>query len=245
VLYLLATCQKYKMASVQASIRVEFGREKFSVRKGAEVFRAYAIASANKLILEMVTATLLTLDQPMTFEILGKELRLFKDSALQDLVSFRKRCRDSFVACLDSFIKVQSIQGPSIIWVDCPEDITTEAREAPILRLNDVPPRWLNQFLSQMQNGLRLQKFTCPLDIRSRICMEYTKALQNHATCNSCLRIHLIDGPKFCTSLEHRLILAFYEVTHSLYFSSTRDSLLVGTVIAALLGLTYSNLRNI
>ena len=235
------------MASVQASIRVEFGREKFPVRKGAEAFRAYAIASANKLIPEMGTAARLTLDQPMTFEILGKGLRLFKGSALRDLVSFRKRCRDRFVACLDPFIKAQSILGPSIIWVGCPEDTTIKAqREVPLLlRLNGVPPRWLNQFLSQMQNDLRLQSFTCPLDIRSRICEEYTKALQNHATCNACLRIHLTDGPNFCEILKAELRLARYEVTHSLYFSSTRGSLFVCTVIAALLGLTYSSLRNL
>ena len=196
------------MVSVQASIRAEFDRGKFLpvVREGAEAFRAYAIASANRLISEMRTAARLTLDQPMTFEILGKGLRLFKGSALRDLVSFRKRRRDRFVACLDPFIKAQSMLGPSSIWVGCPaEDTTTKAP-----RPNRIPPRWLNQFLSQMQNDLRLQSFTCPLDIRSRICEEYTKALQNHATCNSCLRIHLTDGPKFCEILKSELMLARY-----------------------------------
>jgi hypothetical protein len=59
-----------------------------------------------------------------------------------------------------------------------------------------------------MQNGLRLQKFTCPLDILSRICEEYTKALQNHATCNVYLRIHLREGPKFFARLKDKLMQA-------------------------------------
>ncbi|KAH9989334.1 hypothetical protein BJV77DRAFT_1151516 [Russula vinacea] len=124
--------KKYKMVSVQASIRAEFDRGKFLpvVREGAEAFRAYAIASANRLISEMRTAARLTLDQPMTFEILGKGLRLFKGSALRDLVSFRKRRRDRFVACLDPFIKAQSMLGLRAFGLVVPPKIR-------LLRLHD------------------------------------------------------------------------------------------------------------
>jgi hypothetical protein len=203
------------MVSVQSFIRAEVDRGKFPAPKGPEAFCAYAIASAKGLIPEMESAARLTLDQPMTFEILGKGLRLFKGSALRDLANFRKRCRDSFVACLDPFIKAESLLWPSSIWVSCPEDMTTEAQR---LEPNRVTPRWLNRFLSQMQNDLRLQKFTCPLDILSRICEEYTMALQNHAPCSFCLMVHLRSGPKFCAKLKDELAQARDKVTHPLYF---------------------------
>ena len=94
VLYLLAACQKYEMASVQSSIRTEIGLGASPVPKGDETFRAYAIASAKDLILEMEFAAHLTLDHPMTFELLGEGLRLFGGRALRRLVNFRRRCRD-------------------------------------------------------------------------------------------------------------------------------------------------------
>ena len=58
-------------------------------------------------------------------------------------------------------------------------------------RQNHVLPKWLNQLLSQNRNNLKLQKFTDPLDIHSRIRGEYLKALQNHANCNFCLGVHI------------------------------------------------------
>jgi len=212
------------MASVQSSIRAEVDRGEFPVPKGAEAFRAYAIASANQLIPEMENAARLTLDQSMTFEILGNGLRLFEGSALRDLVSFRKRCKDSFIACLNPFIDVQSMLGPSSIWVGCPEDMTTE-----VPRPNRVPPRWLNQLLLQKQNDLKLQNFTRPLDILSRIRGEYVMALQKHAICNFCLGVHLRNGSIFCAKLKNALVQARDKVTYSIYFSSSRGSLLVGT----------------
>jgi hypothetical protein len=92
VLYLLAACQKYEMASVQSSIRILVKCGEFPVPKGTEAFAAYAIASAKMLIPEMENAARLTLDFPMTFENLGEGLRLFEGSALHDLASFRKSC---------------------------------------------------------------------------------------------------------------------------------------------------------
>jgi hypothetical protein len=118
VLYLLAACQKYEMAPVQSFIRVGVGRGEFPAPEGVEAFTAYAIASAKVLIPEMENAARLTLDHPMTFEILGEGLRLFERWALRDLVNFRKRCRDNLVTCLDSFLDAQP-PGPSSIWVGC------------------------------------------------------------------------------------------------------------------------------
>src|SRR5258708_36157036 len=78
VLYLLAACQKYEMASVQSSIRAEVSRGEFPAPSGAEAFYAYAIASTKGLIPEMEYIARLTLDYPMTFETIGEGLRLFE-----------------------------------------------------------------------------------------------------------------------------------------------------------------------
>ena len=93
------------MVSVQSFIRAEVSRGASPGPKGAEAFPAYAIASAKDLIPEMENAARLTLDHPMTFEILGEGLRLFEGWTLSDLVHYRKRCRDHLVACLDSFLE--------------------------------------------------------------------------------------------------------------------------------------------
>jgi len=86
VLYLLAACQKYEMASIQSSIRTLVKCEEFPAPRSAEAFTAYAIASAKRLIPEMEDAARLTLDHPMTFETLGEGLQFFEGSALRDLV---------------------------------------------------------------------------------------------------------------------------------------------------------------
>jgi hypothetical protein len=117
VLDLLTASQKYDMAAVQSSIRAEVSRKSYPLLTGAAVFHTYAIASSKGLIPEMENAARLTLDYPMTFESIGDELRLFNGWALRDLASFRKRCRDSLVQCLESFLDYRD--GPSKIWTYC------------------------------------------------------------------------------------------------------------------------------
>jgi hypothetical protein len=205
------------MASVQSSIRAEVKREEFPAPKGAEVFAAYAIASAKDLIPEMENAARLTLNYSMTFEIIGEGLRFFEGWALGDLVNFRRRCRDNLATCLDSFLEVHPL-GPSGIWVGCPEVMSSgygSYQQTPVL------PRWLNQFLSQSQTDWKLQMFTCPLDMHSRIRREYLKALQTHLSCHFCLEVHATKGETFCAELENKLAEARDKVTHSHYLSST------------------------
>jgi hypothetical protein len=214
-LYLLAACQKYDMASVQLSIRAEVQRGEFPAPKGAEAFAGYAIASAKYLIPEMENAARLTLVHPMTLENLGEELGLFEGWALHDLVKFRRRCRDNLVTCLDSFLEVEP-PGPSSIWVGCPEVMPTRApRER--YKQHRILPTWLSQLLSRNQNDLKLQKFTYPLDIDSRIPREYFKALQTHLDCKFCLGVHATRGLPFITELRDKLEQAGDKVTHSLY----------------------------
>jgi hypothetical protein len=240
VLYLLAACQKYEMNSVQSSIRVKVSRGEFPAPKGAEAFAAYAIAAGKGLIPEMENSARQTLDHPMTFEVLGEGLRLFEGSTLRDLVIFRKRCRDSFITCLDSFLEVHS-PGPSSIWVGCTEAMPASRHS----RRPRVLPRWLNELLSRNQNDLKLQKFTQSLDIHSRIRGEYFTALQNHGVCIFCSMVHIKNGLTFCTELENKLAQARDKVTYFLYFSSTvRFTFRRKAMIAALLCLTFLIPRN-
>jgi hypothetical protein len=215
VLYLLAACQKYDMASVQLSIRAKVKLGEFPAPTGAEAFSAYAIAGSKRLIPEMEIAAHQTLDVPMTFEILGEGLRLFDGWALRDLANFRKRCRDNLIPSLDPFLGVQP-PGPSSVWVGCPEAMPlrdpTRLYSTPYQPAR-VLPGWLKFLLSKNQNDLKVQNFTLPLDIHSRIRGEYIAALQNHANCNFCLRVHVRSGSTFCMELEKKLAEARDKVT--------------------------------
>ena len=210
------------MPSVQSSIRVEVNRGEFPAPQGAEAFTAYVIASAKELIPEMENAARLTLDHPMTFDNIGEGLRLFEGWALRNLVDFRRRCSGNLIACFDPFMEVR-FPGPSSIWVGCPEGVPASTRRAS--RQNRFLPGWLNQLLLRIQNELQLQNFTDPLDIHSRIRQEYFSALQDHASCNFCLGVHMRNGSAFCSELEDRLAHARNKVGRSLYFSSTTRSI--------------------
>ena len=201
------------MFSVQSFIRVKVSRKAFPAPKGAEAFTAYAIASAKKLIPEMGNAARQTLDHPMTFESLGEGLRLFEGWALGDLFDFRRRCRDMFVTCLHSFYR--SLVSSSA-WVGCPEVMPLrDPREKRVL------PRWLNQLLSRNENDLKLQKITCPLDIYLRIEREYGMAIEKHASCNFCLRMHLKSFLSFCLDLRESFAEVRDKVTHLFYLLCT------------------------
>lgn len=106
------------MPSIQLLIRDRVIRKQFPKPIGTQAFTAYAIASARELLLEVKCAASSTLEYPMTFETLGKRLRIFKGRALRDLVDYRKRCKDNMITCLDSYVQTP---GPSSIWVGCPE----------------------------------------------------------------------------------------------------------------------------
>jgi hypothetical protein len=191
------------MTSVQSFINSKVKCGEFPAPKGAEAFAAYAIASAKDLIPEMENAARLTLDHPMTFETLGEGLRLFEGSALRNLVSFRKRCRDNLVKSLSSF----SPNGPPI-------------------------PRRAKQLLLRTKNDLKLQIFTHSLDMHLRMRQEATPAVQEHVLCTFCLGTHSANGPVlFCTDLENKMAEALNKVTYSYFipFPVPRDLPLVGT----------------
>ena len=219
VLHLLAACQKYDMAQIQSFIRAEVIREGSPAPVGAEVFRAYAIASNKGLIPEMEKAARQTLDYPMTFESLGEGLRLFGGSALRDLARFRRRYKDNLTTCLRSFLEINN-SGPSKIWIGCPNVMPRRSSQ-----INPPPalPTWLRQVLSQCYNRLSTHPlfplqtgnndlFTYSLVTPSSIREKYLGALKAHPDCNFCLWAHATKGPTFCTDLESRLTQAQDEV---------------------------------
>ena len=209
VLYLLAACQKYEMAEVQSAIRAEVNRGSFPGLEKNEAFRAYAIASDKGLIPEIEHAARLTLDLPMTFEQIGEELRLFKGSALRDLVRFRRACKNNLVSCCKSFLEVDAL-GPSSIWVGCPGATMPQTNKADL-------PTWLHQVFSDHIVNMNLRSpFTYPLPEPSSVCAQYLTAIQTH-DCAFCLEVHAKKGSSFGAQLERRLQRARDKVRASLF----------------------------
>ncbi|KAH9174349.1 hypothetical protein EDB89DRAFT_566245 [Lactarius sanguifluus] len=229
ILALLAAAQKYEMDAVQSSIRAEVARGPSPTLDGAQVFRAYAIASSNGLRPEMEMAARLTLDQPMTLDHLGDELRLFEGRALRELSSFREQCRDNLASCFKSFLDIDS--GPSKIWVGCPGHKTEQpdsAREifgsgrrrrvpnssswsgiGPGLGENaPVLPPWLQDLFTREIGELE-HAFTRPLIKPSSIRGKYLEALQSHSSpdlCTFCVKVYVINGEWYYVQLKQALV---------------------------------------
>ena len=226
-LSLLAACQKYDMPAVQSSIRAEISYRKLMPQTGEEAFRAYAIASRNRLSPETSIAAHLTLDYPMTFEYIGSELHEFEGWALQDLVTFRRSRQDDVISCFESFLDVDN--GPSIIWIGRPTSSLSSTSFSGRTRTGmksrercqeRILPSWLsNLFTEQIA---KLKTFTNPLirplDIREK-CLA---ALRSHAIGRDprlvrdsasaesefYLHVHFSKGEEYFTRLEEKLALA-------------------------------------
>ena len=199
-LALLAASQKYDMPTVQATVRSELKSRNITTPTGTLAFRAYAIADGHGLIPEMEAAARLTLEYPMTFGFIEEQLTMFGGLALRDLARYRKRCRDSLIACLESLL--DSRLPPSDIWVGCP---------------NSNPfnlPGWLYSLLSQRVKSLK-ESFTRSLPRPSGFCAEYLSALQVHISrvdCPFCSKVHIMHGETYREQIETRLAKALDEV---------------------------------
>lgn len=206
VLDLLIASQKYDMTAVQSSIRAEVGRKAYPPLTASAAFHTYAIASSKGLIPEMENAARLTLDYPMTFESIGDELGLFTGWALRDLARFRKRCRDSLVLCLESFLEYRS--GPSKIWTYClHSNILNSQLQAPD---QSFLARWLRDLILQTIKELK-QSYTRPLLKQQSFRKQYMAALQKHvveANCHFCSRVHIEDGDAFWGQVKIKLTTA-------------------------------------
>ena len=204
VLDLLIASQKYDMAAVQSSIRAEVCRKSYPLLTGAAVFHTYAITSSKGLIPELENAARLTLDHPMTFESIGDELRLFNGWALRDLVSYRKRCRDSLVQCLESFLDCRF--GPSKIWTYCLHTKIAQLQSPD----QGYLARWLRDLIVQTIEELK-QSYTRPLLKQQGFRKQYLAALQKHigeTSCIFCSRVHVEEGDAFWVQVKTKLAMA-------------------------------------
>jgi len=204
VLALLAAARKYDMDAVESTIRGEVARKGSPVLDGAQAFRAYAIASSNRLTPEMDMAASLTLDYPMTFEHLGGNLRLFEGWALRELAGFRKGCRDALVSCLESFL--DTVNGRSVIWTGC---YSRQKVQSPT-KGGTALPVWVHDYFTQQIEQLK-QDFTRPLLKPSTVRANFLGALQNHSIsgrCKHCLQTFATKGDNYCMELEQAIFRA-------------------------------------
>jgi len=248
-LMLLATTQKYEMVSLQSRIRGEIQTRTFPTLTGLETFRSYAISSSGQLPSEAEKLARLTLEFPMTFEYLCDELPSFKGWALRELVGFRKRCRDNIVSCFESFLKLDQ---PSFnIWIPCASGYCNYCgRNLYGSNATGSSPPWLTQLFQTYINESR-EAFSKPLFNPQSIRDLYLSALKDHINsssncrscgrampspcCNSCSKVHSLEGEKFCKELTDRLTVALSEVCTSYIFLRNRRSLILpsGTRYAA------------
>ncbi|KAH9020954.1 hypothetical protein EDB85DRAFT_2152720 [Lactarius pseudohatsudake] len=198
-LALLSASQKYNMTTVQSTIRSEIGRQ---LPTTEAAFRAYAIAYSKQLIPEIETTARLTLDHPMTFEVIADALPLFEGSALSDLVRFRKRCRDNFVSFFDGF--VDGSDNLSSIWFGC------QKTKRPLsASQNDkaVLAGWLCDLILQHTKSLK-GSYTHPLPNPSSLREDFVVALRAHVSgtsCPSCSRLGATEGVAFYDQLTRRI----------------------------------------
>jgi len=242
VLALLSAAQKYDMTTVQSSIRAEVIRRGLPAPTGAHTFRAFVIAFTNKLSPEIGNAARLTLDYPLTFEALGEELQLFEGLVLRELASFRKKCRDSLISCLESFLDTRI--GPSKIWVGCPSSRTIFLSYSPDgsligqsieMRPRDPSasvtlgpshhestiPSWLHDFFTKVIRKLK-RCFTRALPNRFAILKKFLAALLEHCSnsggCPKCMIVYVRDGWGYWLRLVDKLAQARDQAS---YFDKT------------------------
>jgi len=209
-LAILAASQKYDMVGAQFSIRTKIESWGPIILSGTEAFRAYAISSSAKLLPEMKTSARLTLHFPLTLEYLGDELPLFEGWALRDLVRYRKRCRDSLVLALRSFL--DSSFMPSGIWVVC------KIAGPDLVYAYPEFPDWLEDLLLQHITKME-ETYTNSLLNPSSIRGEYLAALHAHVSqwdCFPCAKVHALNGETYCGELKSKLARALDKVSTSL-----------------------------
>ncbi|KAH9989357.1 hypothetical protein BJV77DRAFT_1017691 [Russula vinacea] len=209
-LTLLAASQKYDMVGVQSRIRAEIQSRTFPTLTGAETFRSYVISSGGQLPSEAEKLARLTLEFPMTFEYLCEELLSSKGWALRDLVNYRKRCRDNIVSCFESFIKLS--QPPFNIWMPCSDDQSCSSTCSCSPYSCSCSP---DSYSKPKHLNESREAFSKPLFNPQSIRGLYLSALKNHidsSSCITCIKVHALDGERFCKELMDRLMLALSEV---------------------------------
>ena len=175
---LLAALEKYSMDKLSSTVR-----RAMVLPTTEAAFRAYAIASSKGLIPEMEATARLTLDHPMTFEVIVDVLPMFEGSALHDLLGFRERCRLNLQSFFISFFDGKD--SLSEAWNVCYWTKYPHFGKADIAR-------WFADLVSQKFKNLQ-EPYACPLPNSSTLRKEYDEALDAHIaelkTCN-CVKLY-------------------------------------------------------
>jgi hypothetical protein len=188
---LVAASEKYSMDIVLSTVRNEM------VLPATEAsFRAYTMASSKRLIPEMEAAARVTLDRPMTFELIMDDLLFFEGSALQDLIDFRQRCRDNLLSFFVSF--VNSKDSLSKAW-----------RNSCQYYREDIP-EWFRNLVSQHIKNLQ-DPYDCPLPNTSTLRKEINEAARSHLSetrCAPCSKLYYADWDALCDKWLRRVTKA-------------------------------------
>ena len=187
-LALLAISEKYSMDTVSATVR-----SKVVLPTTKAAFGAYAIASSKQLLPEMEAAARLTLDHPMTFEILLDALPLFEGSALLNLVRFRERCHDKLLSFFVGF--VDGDDGQSKAWYGCRK---TKRPHSALQCDKGILAGWFQDLRFRHIKNLQ-ETYTYPLPKASSLRKEYNEALRAHISGTQCTfcSICMLQGEKF------------------------------------------------
>ncbi|KAH9066092.1 hypothetical protein EDB83DRAFT_2381420 [Lactarius deliciosus] len=194
-LALLAASQKYNMTTVLSTVRSEIGHQ---LPTTEAAFRAYAIACSKQLTPEIEAVARLTLDHPMTFEVIADALPLFEGSALSDLVHFRKRCHNNLVSFFKGF--VDGSDSLSKIWFGC-HMTGLDQNDKPILA------GWVRDLISQHTEKLE-ETYTNTLLNPSSLRKEFVAALRTHVSrtkCHFCSMVCATNGGAFQDRLYRRI----------------------------------------
>lgn len=198
-LALLAVLQKYNMATVLSTVRSEIGCQLPTTK---DAFRAYAIACSKQLIPEMKTAARLTLDHPMTFDVIADALPLFEGSALSDLIHFRKRRRNKLISFFEGFL--DGSDSLSNIWFGCRR---TKRPYSALQSDKGTLAGWLRDLISSHIDTLQ-ETYANPLPKASSLRQEILAALHTHISgtnCSSCPTVYTsTEGEAFHDQMYRR-----------------------------------------
>jgi BTB/POZ domain-containing protein len=201
ILALLAATEKYDMSVVLSSIHMEIDQRGLLSSTPADVFHVYAIVCNRGLVPEMASLAHLSLGHPLTFKTLGDVLWCFKGWALHELANFCQHSIDNFSLNLESFSNC--IKGPSKIWMGCSETKVGGGAHLPFWLERCFWSEWgMSKWLDFI---LMDDRFAQTIPTAVELCNEYLNALQSHVKdkdCHFCLRVHALEGEKYCEELK-------------------------------------------
>jgi hypothetical protein len=181
---LLSASEKYSMDMVSSTVR-----SAMVLPTTEAAFRAYAIASSKGLIPEMEVTARLTLDHPMTFEVIVDILPMFEGSALHNLLDFRERCRLNLLSFFVSFVDGNDSLSEALKGCTWTEHLSFGLETGnKVIRVAE----WFGDLVTQQFKNLQ-EPYACPLPKSSTLLKEYNEVLDAHIAklkCSNCIKLY-------------------------------------------------------